>query len=183
MEKVVKKIIKAERKNTTASDTKETEQTEETDVNSYTYEVSEDTDTRTGEKIYLVKVAEKLSRDEYKAVNKYIKSLGGYWSRFKHSFLFRDDPSDKLNVSVMENVKENTFSDDREKEPVISYTITEDQHTKTGDKIWVVKPENNLSKKDFAEVRKKLATLQGFYSSFKKGFIFKYDPTEKLKSA
>lgn len=183
VEKVVKKTIKAERKNTTASNTKETAQTEETSVNSYTYEVSEDTDTRTGEKIFLVKVAEKLSRDEYKAVNKYIKSLGGYWSRFKHSFLFRDDPSDKLNVSVMENVKENTFSDDREKEPVISYTITEDQHTKTGDKIWVVKPENNLSKKDFAEVRKKLATLQGFYSSFKKGFIFKYDPTEKLKSA
>lgn len=83
----------------------------------------------------------------------------------------------------LEEQTSNTEETERKKETVISYTITEDQHTKTGDKIWVVKPENNLSKKDFAEVRKKLATLQGFYSSFKKGFIFKYDPTEKLKSA
>ncbi|MCI8506934.1 MAG: hypothetical protein HFI67_12220 [Lachnospiraceae bacterium] len=97
VEKVVKKTIKAERKNTTASNTKEMTQTEETDVNSYTYEVSEDTDTRTGEKIFLVKVAEKLRRDEYKVVNKYIKSLGGYYSRFKHSFIFKEDPSKKLN--------------------------------------------------------------------------------------
>lgn len=130
-----------------------------------------------------------MSRDEYKAVNKYIKSLGGYYSRFKRAFLFRENPAEKLNGTVMEITKEleeqtsNTEETERKKETVISYTITEDQHTKTGDKIWVVKPENNLSKKDFAEVRKKLATLQGFYSSFKKGFIFKYDPTEKLKSA
>ena len=61
--------------------------------------------------------------------------------------------------------------------------ITEDQHTKTGEKIWIVKPEKQLSKVDFAEVRRELATLQGYYSSFVKGFIFKYDPTEKLKSA
>lgn len=48
------------------------------DVNKYTYEVTEDTDTRTGEKIYLTKVVEKLSREEYIKVNQYIKSLGGY---------------------------------------------------------------------------------------------------------
>ena len=77
VEKVVKRTIKAE-KRTNISTTTETPQTEETDVNAYTYEISEDTDTRTGEKIYLVKVAEKLNREEYITVNKYIKSLGGY---------------------------------------------------------------------------------------------------------
>ena len=74
---MVKRKIKAEKKNITSA-TKEATQEEETSVNAYTYEVSEDTDTRTGEKIFLVKVAEKLSREEYKTVNKYIKSLGGY---------------------------------------------------------------------------------------------------------
>lgn len=188
VEKVVKKTIKAERKNATAFDTKETTQTEKTDVNSYTYEVSEDTDTRTGEKIFLVKVVEKLSREEYIAVNKYIKSLGGYWSRFKRAFLFRENPVEKLNGTVMEITKEseeqisNTEKTEQKKE-TISYIITEDQHTKTGEKIWIVKPEKQLSKVDFAEVRRKLATLQGYYSSFVKGFIFKYDPTEKLESA
>lgn len=184
VEKVVKKNLKAEKKNATSTTT-ETAQTEKINLNTYAYEVSEDTDTRTGEKIYLVKVAEKLSREEYITVNKYIKSLGGYYSRFKHAFLFKENPAEKINTIIKEVKEENTESkreETLEKESVC-YIITEDTHTKTGDKIWVVKPENNLSKKDFAEVRKKLATLQGFYSSFKKGFIFKYDPTEKLKSA
>lgn len=188
VDKVVKKTIKAERKNTTASDTKETVQTEETDVNSYTYEVSEDTDTRTGEKIYLVKVAEKLSREEYIAVNKYIKSLGGYYSKFKHAFLFRENPAEKLNVTIVEHEAEQSKETDTAKaetEPTkksISYTITEDQHTQTHAKIWIVKPDKELNKSDFAEVKRKLATLQGYYSSFKRGFIFKYDPTEALQT-
>ena len=188
VEKVVKRKVKAEKKNT-ASTAAETAQTEETNVNSYTYEISEDTDTRTGEKIFLVRVAEKLSREEYKTVNKYIKSLGGYYSRFKRAFLFRENPIEKLNGTVTEIEKETAktgTADNIEVEPKkesISYTITEDQHTKTGETIWIVKPEKQLSKVDFAEVRRKLATLQGYYSSFVKGFIFKYDPTGKLESA
>ena len=187
VEKVVKKTIKVEKKVNTSTST-ESAQEEEIDVNAYAYEVSEDTDTRTGEKIYLVKVAEKLSREEYITVNKYIKSLGGYYSRFKRAFLFRENPVEKLNGAVMEITKEseeqisNTEKTEQKKETV-SYIITEDQHTKTGEKIWIVKPEKQLSKVDFAEVRRELATLQGYYSSFVKGFIFKYDPTEKLKSA
>lgn len=187
VEKVVKKTIKAEKK-ANASTTAETAQTEETDVNAYTYEVSEDTDTRNGEKIYLVKVAEKLSREEYITVNKYIKSLGGYWSKFKHAFLFKENPTEKLNVDMSkmetEPAKEtnNTEEGKEQKKEYVSYTITEDVHTQTGNKIWIVKPETELSKSDFTEVKRKLATLQGYYSSFKRGFIFKYDPTEALQT-
>ena len=186
VEKVVKKTIKAEKKNTTTTENTEAA-TEETNVNGFTYEVTEDTDTRTNEKIYLVRVAEKLSREEYLKVNNYMKSLGGYYSRFKRAFLFRENPVEKLNVTVMEITKEsedqtrNTEKTEQKKETV-SYIITEDQHTKTGEKIWIVKPEKQLSKVDFAEVRQKLATLQGYYSSFVKGFIFKYDPTETLQT-
>ena len=184
VEKVVKKNFKTEKKNATSTTT-ETAQTEEINLNTYTYEVSEDTDTRTGEKIFLVKVTEKLSREEYITVNKYIKSLGGYYSRFKHAFLFKENPAEKINTIIKEVKEENTESkreETLEKESVC-YIITEDTHTKTGDKIWVVKPENKLSRKDFEETKRRFATIQGFYSSFKKGFIFKYDPTEKLKSA
>ena len=190
VEKVVKKTIKAEKKNTTSTTT-ETARTEETDVNAYAYEVSEDTDTRTGEKIYLVKVAEKLSREEYITVNKYIKSLGGYYSKFKHAFLFKENPSEKLNISITEiatqtaepaQEAQSTKKEPEAKKTSISYTITEDQHTQTNAKIWIVKPEKELNKSDFAEVKQKLATLQGYYSSFKHGFIFKYDPTEALQT-
>lgn len=189
VEKVVKKTIKAEKKNTTSTTT-ETAQTEETDVNAYAYEVSEDTDTRTGEKIYLVKVAEKLSREEYITVNKYIKSLGGYYSKFKHAFLFKENPSEKLNVTIAETTQtaepaqeaQSTKEEPKAKKESISYTITEDQHTQTHAKIWIVKPEKELNKSDFAEVKQKFATLKGYYSSFVKGFIFKYDPTEVLQT-
>ena len=188
VEKVIKKTIKADKKNTTSTTT-ETVQTEEINVNAYTYKVSEDIDTRTGEKIFLVKVAEKLNYEEYIVVNKYIKSLGGYYSKFKHAFLFKENPAEKLNGIVTEIEKEaepieqtNNIEEAEPKKETVSYTITEDQHTQTHAKIWIVKPEKELNKSDFAEVKRKFATLQGYYSSFKRGFIFKYNPTEALQT-
>lgn len=108
VEKVVKKTVKATKtendtKDTTKSDTKETDNT---DVNNYIYEVSEDTDTRDGSRIYLVKVTEKLSKEEYIKVNNYIKSLGGYYSKFKHAFLFKENPTEKLNATTTEATQE-----------------------------------------------------------------------------
>ena len=189
VEKVVKKAINAKKKANTST-ISETTQVEGTNVNAYIYEVSEDTDTRTGEKIFLVKVTERLSREEYISVNKYIKSLGGYYSKFKHAFLFKENPTDKLNVIKVENETETeptekingTNEGKEQKKETVSYTITEDQHTQTNAKIWIVKPEKELNKTDFAEIKRKFATLQGYYSSFKHGFIFKYDPTEVLQT-
>lgn len=189
VEKVVKKTVKAEKKNAT-TETTETA-TEETNVNNFTYEVTEDVDTRDNSKIYLVKVAEKLSREEYLKVNNYIKSLGGYYSKFKHAFLFTENPMDKLNVDKSEEqtepVEEKQVESTQEtieepKQEPVNYTITEDQHTKTGAKIWVVKPDKELNKTDFAEVKRKLAALHGYYNTFKHGFIFKYNPEEALQT-
>lgn len=193
VEKVIKKTLKAEKKDnaSTPTETAETAQTEETDVNAYTYEISEDTDTRTNEKIYLVKVAEKLSREEYIAVNRYIKTLGGYYSKFKHAFLFKENPTEKLNVTIAETLTEQAENKQTESTPEtraevkkesVNYTVTEDVHTQTGSKIWIVKPETELNKSDFTEVKRQFATLQGYYSTFKHGFIFKYDPTEVLQT-
>lgn len=193
VEKVVKKTIKAEKKDnaSTPTETAETVKTEETEVNAYTYEISEDTDTRTNEKIYLVKVAEKLSREEYIAVNSYIKSLGGYYSKFKHAFLFKENPTEKLNVTITQTLTEPTEDKqtestvetraEAEKESV-NYSVTEDVHTQTGSKIWIVKLETELNKSDFTEVKRKFAILKGYYSSYAHGFIFKYDPTEVLQT-
>lgn len=193
VEKVVKKTIKAEKKNTTTAEKQTTTEAtaEEVNVNNYTYEVTEDTDTRTNEKIYLVKVAEKLSREEYIKVNQYIKTLGGYYSKFKHAFLFKENPTEKLNATPTAEAEteptatEESTTETPTEEPIkesISYTITEDIHTQTGGKIWIVKPDTQLSKTDFAEVKRKFATIQGYYSTFKNGFIFKYNPEEALQT-
>lgn len=194
VEKVVKKTLKTDKKQTQKTTTESTEETN-ADVDNLTFKVSEDTDTRTNEKIYLVKVAKKLNREGYIKVNQYIKSLGGYYSKFKHAFLFKEDPTTQLNINKVDTVtetEEKTIkatetateeSQQEETKQTINYNITEDTHTKTGAKIWIVKPDTELSKQDFAEVKRKFATLQGFYSSFKHGFVFKYNPTEKLKTA
>lgn len=183
VEKVVKKVIKSEIK----ADDDAKNETTEVNTDGYTYETSEDVDTRTNEKIYLVKVVEKLSREEYIQVNKYMKSLGGYYSKFKHAFLFKENPSDKLNATVKETERQiesatDSDSTEKEKEETVNYVITEDIHTKTGKQIWIAKPEKELSKNDFADVKRKLATIQGFYSTFKHGFIFNYNPKEALQT-
>lgn len=178
VEKVVKKVVKGN----AAKPVKETTVSESSDVTKYTYEVTEDIDTRTGDKIYLVKVVEKLSRDEYVKVNQYIKSLGGYYSKFKHAFLFKENPCEKLNVEIKKPECEAADEAVTEPEQKMTYTVTEETHSKTGEKLFVVNPTVKLSKEGFLDVKRKLATLQGFYSSFKKGFIFKYDPTEKLSA-
>lgn len=178
VEKVVKKVVKGN----AAKPVKETTVSESSDVTKYTYEVTEDIDTRTGDKIYLVKVVEKLSRDEYVKVNQYIKSLGGYYSKFKHAFLFKENPCEKLNAEIKKPECEAADEAETEPEQKMTYTVTEETHSKTGEKLFVVNPTVKLSKEGFLDVKRKLATLQGFYSSFKKGFIFKYDPTEKLSA-
>lgn len=59
------------------------------------------------------------------------------------------------------------------------YTITADKHTKTGADIWVVKGPH-VEKEAYVELARYMKSLGGYYSKFKKGFIFKEDPTGKL---
>lgn len=181
----VEKVVKKANEKATKTGNKETKQkdsTEEINFPDLTFEVAEGTDTRTNERIYLVKVKEKLSREEYTKVNKYIQLKGGYYSKFKHAFLFKENPTSLLNGKITEAeppVKEPPKAEEKQ----LNYNIIEDKHTRTGVTIWLVNPDRELNKTEFAKVKQKLATLQGYYSGFKKAFIFKYDPTEKLNTA
>lgn len=86
VEKVVKKVVK-----NNPLTTSESLQNAE-----YTYSITPDIDTRDESKIWVVKIKEKLSKDEYKKAAAFMGTLGGYYSRFKHGFIFRCDPSDIL---------------------------------------------------------------------------------------
>lgn len=59
------------------------------------------------------------------------------------------------------------------------FTVHEDTHTKTGEKLFVAKV--SLPKDKFKAVSEQVDKLGGYYSRFKKGFIFKQNPTEALK--
>lgn len=65
-----------------------------------TYKVTQGEDTRDGSILWIVRIVESLSKDAYIEQNKKIKSLGGYYSKFKHGFLFRFDPTEKLGGAV-----------------------------------------------------------------------------------
>ncbi|HAS70594.1 MAG TPA: molecular chaperone DnaJ [Eubacterium sp.] len=75
--------------------TKEAE-TKQIDTSGEAFTVEESQHTKTGEKIYLVKWLDTLSRDNYIKLNNQIKKLGGYYSKFTHSFIFKEDPSEAL---------------------------------------------------------------------------------------
>jgi hypothetical protein len=62
----------------------------------YGYRVIADTDTRDNSKLWVVKVVDSLSREEYMKEQASMKTLGGYYSRFKGGFIFRYDPSGAL---------------------------------------------------------------------------------------
>jgi hypothetical protein len=183
VEKVAKKKVTTS-KSTRAEETEE-QQKKETDSNIYTYEILEDVDTRDSSNIWVVKVKDSLSREEYKELNKYMGDIGGYYSRFKHGFIFKENPSDLLNnesATKTDDQTEGNPEENREPEKqelAIEYDITEDK-SPSGKIIYLVKIKNDLSKDDFSEVKRELAKMQGYHSSLKDGFIFKYDPTEKL---
>lgn len=166
-----------------AETTTTTEQQQEAKQNyNLHYDIKEDTDTRDNSKIYVVKVIEKLERDEYIKVNNYIKSIGGYYSKFKHAFIFKEDPTKVLNSNIkQEEIKEQP----QQTEQKVSQTKQSEEkpidfEIKQQNNIWLVKIKDNLPKDKFAEVKRNFATLKGFYSSFNNSFIFKYDPTEKI---
>lgn len=183
VEKVAKKKVTTS-KSTKVEETEE-QQKKETDSNIYTYEILEDVDTRDSSNIWVVKVKDSLSREEYKELNKYMGDIGGYYSRFKHGFIFKENPSDLLNnesATKTDGQTEGNQEENREPEKqklVIEYDITEDK-SPSGKIIYLVKVKNELSKDNFSEVKRNLAKIQGYHSSLKDGFIFKYDPTEKL---
>lgn len=60
------------------------------------YDISEDVHTKTGEKLWIVKILKSLSRDEYISEKQHMSELGGYYSKFKHGFVFKADPTGSL---------------------------------------------------------------------------------------
>lgn len=61
------------------------------------------------------------------------------------------------------------------------YTITADTDTRDNSNIWVVKLKNRVDTEEFNRIRNDvMKPINGYYSRFKGGFIFKYDPTSKL---
>ena len=75
-----------------------------------------------------------------------------------------------------------TESTDKKELAGKEYTITPDVDTRNNSPLWVVKFVNRMERDDFLATRKQIEGLGGYYSKFKRGFIFKFDPTKALEN-
>ena len=95
--KQVEKVARIAKQTTTPATTKDTESaTPEIETSGERYAIEESKHTKTGARIWLVKWLDRLSREEYVTLNNKIKNIGGYYSRYTHSFIFNSDPTEAL---------------------------------------------------------------------------------------
>lgn len=62
----------------------------------YTYKITKGEDSRHGSELWLVRIEETLDREAYRAEAAAMKERGGYYSKFKHGFIFHFDPTEIL---------------------------------------------------------------------------------------
>lgn len=93
--KIVPKTARI-KKTTTAPATKKEAAPDQIETSGEAFTVTESEHTKTHEKIFLVKCLQTLSRDAYINLNKQMRDIGGYYSKFTHSFIFKNDPTEVL---------------------------------------------------------------------------------------
>lgn len=102
--KVVPKTARIKNKDTKAVKAKKNTPKQEkapeiTKKAGYTYKITKGEDTRDGSELWVVRIAETLDRAAYIAENKAMQARGGYYSKFKHGFIFRFDPTETLKTA------------------------------------------------------------------------------------
>lgn len=100
--KVVKKTARIAKQETTPATQKAEQPTAEAiETSGKPFTIEESEHTKTHEKIYLVKWLNTLSKTDYITLNEQIKKIGGYYSKFTHSFIFKENPENELlNIAI-----------------------------------------------------------------------------------
>lgn len=57
------------------------------------------------------------------------------------------------------------------------------EDTRDGSELWLVRIVETLDRAAYIAENKRLQELKGYYSKFRKAFIFRYDPTDAIKTA
>ena len=92
-QKKVETSVKTDiKENENAAAEKVTETTISVNNNEIKIIISDDIDTRYNTEIKVVKLVDKLSKEDFNIIRGYFKSLGGYYSRFKRGFIFNELP-------------------------------------------------------------------------------------------
>jgi hypothetical protein len=101
-----------------------TQQNNNNNTFNYKYTITADTDTRDNSSIYVLKLVDKLSKEEYIKASEELKALKGYYSKFKHGFIFKYDVEKVLQGSTSDN---NSTTDTTPEEASQEETKPQDQ--------------------------------------------------------
>ena len=63
-------------------------------VSGLEYAIIQDVDTRDNSEIYVVKIITRV--DDFNSLRREMESFGGYYSRYKRGFIFKEDPTEML---------------------------------------------------------------------------------------
>ncbi len=81
---------------------------------------------------------------------------------------------DTVEVTAEEpQLVEEAQPEQQEPAPSVRGTVTKDVNTKTGEDIWVVKLNDRVERDEYNQIAGEAKAHGGYYSRFKKGFIFK----------
>lgn len=70
-----------------------------------------------------------------------------------------------------------------EKKTGYTYKITKGEDTRDGSTLWIVRIMESLDKAAYIAENKAMKDRGGYYSKFLHGFLFRFDPSEALKTA
>jgi len=96
------------------------------------YTIKADTDTRDGSPLYVVTLNNRVDAETFAAIREEFKTNGGYYSRFKKGFIFKDYP--EFLKAKEETTEEPTTAEtepEATEEPAPAETVTEEAETVT----------------------------------------------------
>ena len=93
------------------------------------YDIEKTKHTKTGEDIWLVKIKDNMERTEFLQEKQKMSELGGYYSKYTHSFIFKEDPGDKLNGNLEKEMNVATKMSEGNYNSETSLTSNQDENS------------------------------------------------------
>lgn len=121
-----------------------------------------------------IKIYELKEVEEVTEVEKWVRVRPQQTTKKENTYKAQDQETKKENNNDNTTVSQNSNYD---------FTITQEQDTRDNSNLWVVRLNSKLDREQWKEYDKFIRSKKGYYSRFKGGHIFKFDPSEILNQA
>ena len=130
-------------------------------------------DERDGTLRYIIRISN-LTKDRLEKYKELFKQYGSFYSNYLNGFVMYNDP-----IDFVMNCPDEYIVDSGKPDVDIdwnNYAVFESTDTRDNSKLWVVRNKKFIDKDAFKQEAETFKKLGGFYSKFKRGYIFRKDP-------